>query len=128
MEIPAEVRDADYCYLTTSGRISGRPRTIEIWFALEGETVYMLSGGGDRSNWVRNLQREPRVSVRIGDRTFDGRARIVAEEREDELARRLLFDKYAPRYSGDLSNWRTKALPVAVDIDALTAGGSRDTA
>ena len=27
--------DEDYCYLTTTGRISGRPREIEIWFALE---------------------------------------------------------------------------------------------
>jgi hypothetical protein len=33
-------------------------------------------------------------------------------------ARRLLFEKYQGRYSGDLSRWRTTALPVAVDLDS----------
>ena len=60
--------DEAYCYLTTRGRVSGEPREIEIWFALEGRTVYLLSGGRDRSNWVRNLQADPSVRVRIATR------------------------------------------------------------
>ena len=32
------------------------------------------------------------------------------------LARRLLFEKYSPGYSGDLANWRDTALPVAVEL------------
>jgi hypothetical protein len=44
-----------YCYLTTTGRVSGRPHQIEIWFAIDGGTLYMLSGGGERSDWVKNL-------------------------------------------------------------------------
>jgi deazaflavin-dependent oxidoreductase (nitroreductase family) len=118
MTITPDLGDEDYCYLTTIGRVSGEPRTIEIWFALHHETVYMLSGGGDRSNWVRNLRREPLVSVRVRDRTFEGRARIVTEAEEDALARRLLFDKYRTRYSGDLSSWCATALPVALDLTA----------
>jgi deazaflavin-dependent oxidoreductase (nitroreductase family) len=106
----------DYCYLTTIGRASGEPREIEIWFALEGDTLYMLSGGGDRSHWVRNLLREPNVKVRIADRTHPGRARIVEEGAEEASARRLLVAKYRPRYGGDLSNWERTALPVAVDL------------
>ena len=40
----------DYCYLTTKGRRSGSPHTIEIWFALHGDVVYLLAGGsGDES-------------------------------------------------------------------------------
>ena len=117
--IDAELGDEDYCYLTTTGRISGEPRQIEIWFAVEGDTLYMLSGGGDRSNWVRNLMREPTVTVRIRDRTLHGRARPVEPgTEEDALARRLLPEKYAPRYSGDLEDWRRRALPIAVDLQA----------
>ncbi len=48
-----------FCYLTTTGRGSGRPHTIELWFALHDARVYLLSGGGERSDWVKNLQREP---------------------------------------------------------------------
>jgi deazaflavin-dependent oxidoreductase (nitroreductase family) len=106
----------DYCYLTTTGRVSGEPREIEIWFALEGGSLYMLSGGRDRADWVRNLLKEPEVSVRIADERLAGRARVVQDPAEDTLARRLLFEKYSSRYSGDLDSWRENALPVAVDF------------
>jgi hypothetical protein len=33
------------------------------------------------------------------------------------LARRLLFEKYTPRYSGDLTSWAKTALPVAIDLE-----------
>jgi deazaflavin-dependent oxidoreductase (nitroreductase family) len=106
-----------YCYLTTTGRVSGEPREIEIWFGLDGDTLYMLSGGRDRSNWVKNLIRQPEVRVRLGDRIFEGRARIVSSEDEDARARHLLLEKYSPGYGGDLSEWGETALPVAVDLD-----------
>src|SRR5919204_5917921 len=115
--VMGSLAEEDYCYLTTPGRVSGEPREIEIWFGLDGETLYMLSGGRDRSNWVKTRIREPQVSVRIADRTFDGRARVVDDSDEDARARELLVAKYAPGYSGDLSNWRDTALPIAVDLE-----------
>jgi deazaflavin-dependent oxidoreductase (nitroreductase family) len=109
-----------FCYLTTTGRVSGRAHTIEIWFALQGRTMYLLSGGGDRSDWVRNLLRHPEVTVRLGRRDaaeLPGHARLVEPgSDEDELARRLVAGKYQPAYGGDLSGWRRSALPVAVDL------------
>jgi deazaflavin-dependent oxidoreductase (nitroreductase family) len=110
--------DEQYCYLTTTGRVSGEPREIEIWFGLEGSTVYMLSGGGDRSNWVRNLVAEPAVAVRIGGQSLPGRARILEAGDEDALARRLILDKYSEGYSGDLGDYGRNALGVAIDLDA----------
>lgn len=109
-----------FCYLTTTGRVSGRPHTIEIWFALQDHTLYLLSGGGDRSDWVRNLLTRPEVTVRLGRRdaaALAGRARLVeAGSDEDELARRLVTGRYQPGYGGDLSGWRRSSLPVAVDL------------
>jgi deazaflavin-dependent oxidoreductase (nitroreductase family) len=111
------VADEDYCYLTTTGRVSGEPREIEIWFALAGATVYLLSGGRDHSNWVRNLQRDPEVTVRVAGTTWPGRARIVEDLRESGRARTLLVDKYAARYDGDLEGWRGRALAVAIELE-----------
>jgi deazaflavin-dependent oxidoreductase (nitroreductase family) len=112
--------DHSFCYLTTIGRVSGRPHTIEIWFALQDRTLYLLSGGADRSDWVRNLIRHPEVTVRLGRRDapqLPGRARPVDPgSDEDDLARRLVTGKYQPTYSGDLSSWRDSSLPVAVDL------------
>jgi deazaflavin-dependent oxidoreductase (nitroreductase family) len=114
----------DYCYLTTVGRVSGEPREIEIWFGLDGDTLYMLSGGGERSHWVRNLLSEPGVTVRIAGAVLDGTARVVTEPKEDARARRLLVDKYRTRYGGDLSNWERTALPVAVDVSVKPRAGT----
>ena len=114
--LPDELAVEDYCYLTTTGRKSGKPHTIEIWFATEGPTLYMLSGGGDRADWVKNIRHNPEATLRIADSTFEGSGRLVDGEEEDELARRLLFEKYQPRTGGDLTRWRGSALPVAVDF------------
>lgn len=107
-----------FCYVTTTGRTTGRPHTIEIWFAFNEPTLYMLSGNGprQRADWVRNLMKMPSVTVRIGEREFSGAGRVVDDADEDALARRLLLDKYEPTYSGDLSDWGRTALPVAVDL------------
>jgi deazaflavin-dependent oxidoreductase (nitroreductase family) len=117
-----ELDQEQFCYLTTTGRVSGRPHTIEIWFARRGATLYLLSGGGDRSDWVRNLRADPAVAVRVGGRGFRARARVVEDGGEDELARRLVSGKYQPGYGGDLSGWRRAALPVAVDLEAEADG------
>ncbi len=114
---PRDLADEEFCYLTTTGRVTGRPHEIEIWFALgdSGRTLYLLSGGRDRSDWVKNLRRNPEVTVRIDGERFDGRARIAEDEEEEDLARQLLVEKYE-RNPGSLANWRRTALPVAVDL------------
>lgn len=115
MTDPALLASEEYCYLTTTGRVTGVPHEIEIWFALRGSTLYMLSGGGDHADWVKNLRRDPRITVRINGETFVGRAREPTDDGEDELVRRLLVEKYE-RIPGRLANWRRSALPIAVDL------------
>jgi deazaflavin-dependent oxidoreductase (nitroreductase family) len=109
--------------LTTVGRVTGRPHTIEIWFAQQGATLYLLSGGGTRSDWVRNLIRTPAVRVGVGADEYAGMARLVTEPEENRLARDAVHDKYATRYFGDLTSWRESALPIAVDLDSSRMSG-----
>jgi len=83
--------DEDFAYLTTIGRRSGKQHTIEIWFALHDGRIYMLSGGGDRADWVKNLRKTPQTRVRIGTQSASATARILRTgTKEDELARQLL--------------------------------------
>lgn len=105
----------DFCYLTTTGRVTGRPHVIEIWFVIYGQTLYILSGGGGRSDWVKNALRQPRVTVKIKDTMFSGQARLAEGVEEDALARRLLLEKYADSEE-DLKDWGRTSLPVAVDL------------
>jgi len=108
--------DLDYCYLTTTGRVTGHPHTIEIWFALNGKTVYLLSGNKEKADWVKNLKRTPHVQVRFNRSHLTGQARVITDKKEAALARKLVFAKYQPRYEGELTSWRRTALPVAVDL------------
>jgi deazaflavin-dependent oxidoreductase (nitroreductase family) len=115
--VKSELAAEQFCYITTTGRVTGRPHQIEIWFGAQGNTLYMLAGGRERSDWVRNIMANPEVRVRIGSDEFDGRGRLVeAGTPEDALARRLLLEKYSPGYSGDLTDWGETALPVAIDV------------
>jgi deazaflavin-dependent oxidoreductase (nitroreductase family) len=106
-----------FCYLTTVGRRTGGRHEIEIWYAADGSTLYVLSGGGDKADWVRNLVASPGAEVRLGDVVHRVVARILDEPGDEEAtARRLVFEKYQPRYDGDLTRWRQRSLPVALDI------------
>ena len=109
-------RGDDYCYLTTTGRRTRRPHRIEIWYAARGDTLYMLSGGGPSSDWVRNLCGDPAVTVEVEGVVRPGQGRVIEAGDEAEQARTLVFAKYAPRYGGDLTEWRQRALPVAIDL------------
>lgn len=112
------VADEDVCYLQTTGRVSGRPRTIEIWFATDGSRIYLLAGGRDGAHWVRNLSAEPRVKLRVAGETIRGVARVIEGEPDDPLARRLLAAKYQGWSEGRrLSAWARGSLPVAITPD-----------
>ncbi len=114
-----------YVYLTTVGRRSGRPHTIEIWAAAYAGRLYLLSGRGARADWVRNLVTNPAVQVRIGDQTHAGVARVVRDPDEDALARRLLAAKYQGwREVQPLSSWARTALPVAIEFPPGAARGA----
>lgn len=106
----------EFCYLTTTGRITSRGHRIEIWFALSEGMVYLLAGDRDRADWIRNLMISPEVALELGERKRVTTARVVAEDSEQAaLARRLLVEKYQPGHGDDLSEWGRTSLPVAID-------------
>ncbi len=117
VKLLSQLSKEDYCYLTTKGRRTGKPHKIEIWFGLNGNTVYLLSGGMDKSDWVKNLLKDPNVTVRIAKNTFPATARLVKDEKEEMMARIMLADKYKEREAdGSLSEWARTALVVGIDL------------
>ena len=108
----------DFAYLTTKGRRSGEPHTVEIWFGIDGGLVYVMGGGREQSDWTQNLLADPNVKVRIRNREWDAVARVVEEgTEEDGRVRELLRSKYA-NADDDLVSWARHALPVAFDLRA----------
>ena len=109
--------DDAFCYVTTTGRVSGRPHEIEIWFGYAKGSLYLLSGSGRRSDWVRNIAVSPAVRVRVRDDDVTATARFVEDADEESRARRMLAAKYQGWREGqELSDWASNALVVALDL------------
>jgi deazaflavin-dependent oxidoreductase (nitroreductase family) len=105
-----------FLYLTTRGRRSGQPHRIEIWFAAHDRRLYLLAGGRERADWVRNLQADPRVTVELGKENHVGVAHVLGPSTaEDQHARELLLVKYADA-EDDLDEWGQTALSVVVEF------------
>jgi len=122
----ATVQREQVCYVTTVGRRSGRPHTIEIWFAAEGGSLYLISGGRDRSDWVRNLLASRQGTVRLADDDFPVRARLpLPDGPERETAVRALHAKYRTQVSGTVDSWLADAYIVALDVEGLRVGGGK---
>jgi deazaflavin-dependent oxidoreductase (nitroreductase family) len=86
-----------YLYVTTTGRVTGLPRQIEIWFVAWNGNLYIFAERFHDAQWVKNISRDPRVRVRLGDREFGASARVLdpaADDDEWRTVRGLARDKY----------------------------------
>jgi deazaflavin-dependent oxidoreductase (nitroreductase family) len=119
---PATFSAEAFCYLTTTGRRTGNPHTIEIWFGVSGGIVYLMAGGRTRSDWVQNLIANPEVALQIAEHDWTARARVVEEgTEEDARVRPLLRDKYS-NATDDLVEWARTALPIALEVSPTDSG------
>ncbi|HXG91335.1 MAG TPA: nitroreductase family deazaflavin-dependent oxidoreductase [Blastocatellia bacterium] len=97
--MPAKNNQAElqYLYLTTTGRKTGLPREIEIWFVEREGKYYVLAELFHRAQWVKNIIANPRVRVRVGDAEFEATARVLDEVRDQatwQAAQQLSREKY----------------------------------
>ena len=99
--------------LETRGRRSGQPRRVPVGKALEGDTLWVVAEHGLRAGYVRNIQADPRVRVRIGRRWRTGAAHVLTDD--DWRARQRLIpnklNSAVVRAAG------TEPVTVRVDLD-----------
>ena len=95
--------DDECCMFTTTGRRSGRPHRIEIWFGAEpgGDTAYLISGNGGGADWFRNALAHPACTLELGDDSYDVTASEVTDPAERERIGTLMGEKYP--WDGDPS-------------------------
>jgi len=115
MALPPGWADASLYYVTTTGRRTGRPHEVEIWCVAVGDALYLMAGGGMRSDTVRNALANPAVTVRVGAETRAATARLVDDAAEDAAVRAAMVAKYATR-ADDLATWGATALPLRFDL------------
>ncbi len=98
--------------LETTGRKSGRPRRNPVGNGLDGDTFWIVAEHGYRSGYVRNIQANPQVRVRVGARWRRGSARLLPEDDPRQRQRRLRpFNAAIVRLMG------TELLTVRIDLE-----------
>ena len=63
--------------LETTGRRSGEPRRTPVGKAIVGDTLWVIAEHGRKAAYVRNIEADPRVRVRVGRRWRSGRAEVL---------------------------------------------------
>jgi len=92
--------------LTTRGRRTGNPHTIGLQYEWIDGKYYVGSADGERSDWYRNLNANPNVSVQVGAHRFEANAEVVSDcERiadflEFRIRKRPLMMKLIMRMDG----------------------------
>lgn len=65
-------------HITTTGRRTGQPRRIEIWwFDVDGR--FIITGTPGRRDWLANLAADPRLTIHAGGRDIAASASIVTD-------------------------------------------------
>jgi deazaflavin-dependent oxidoreductase (nitroreductase family) len=75
--------------LETRGRKSGQSRQIPVGKALQGDTLWIVAEHGRKASYVRNIEADPHVRVRVGRRWRPGLASVLADDDWRERQRQL---------------------------------------
>lgn len=65
--------------LITTGRRSGKRRVTPLQYEMIGDDCYIGAARGVKADWVRNIQINPQVEVRVGAKHFQGTAEVVTD-------------------------------------------------
>lgn len=102
-----------HALLETTGRRSGVPRRVPLGNGLRGDTFWIVTEHGYAADYVRNIQADPRVRVKVGRRWRAGTATILPDD--DPRARMRELGR--PVNDAALRMVGTQHLTVRVDLD-----------
>jgi len=107
-------RNEEHAYLGTVGRVSGKQVTTELWFGANGSTLYLTNSTS--ANWVKNMLAHPDVTVTVGGKTYQARARQVTDARELAQANSVVRHKYFDTMGANLEHWQAGAHVYALEL------------
>jgi deazaflavin-dependent oxidoreductase (nitroreductase family) len=97
--------------ITVTGRTSGRSLSYPVWFALEGEKLYLIPVKGSDTDWYKNLRKTPTIRLESRGKTFTTSARLLT----DEAQLGKVLEKFRDKYGRNVKSYYPK-LDVAVEI------------
>ena len=75
--------------LETTGRKTGQARRTPVGNGLRGEQFWIVTEHGRHAAYVKNIEANPRVRVKVGRRWYAGTAQVLDDDDPDERIRWL---------------------------------------
>src|SRR2546430_12593707 len=97
--------------ITVTGRTSGRSLSYPIWFALEGNTLYLIPVKGSDTEWYKNLRKTPTIRLEAHGKTLTTTAHLLTDQ--TQLDKHL--EKFRDKYERNVKSYYPN-LDVAVDV------------
>ena len=110
--VEAGVAPPTVALLETTGRRSGEPRRTPVGNGLDGDVFWIVAEHGRRSAYVRNIEADPRVRVRVGRRWRSGVAQLLPHD--DPRRRQRLMGRRLN--AGVVRAMGTQLLTVRIDL------------
>ena len=107
--------------LETTGRKSRLPRRTPVGKALEGDTLWVVAEHGRRAGYVRNIEANPRVRVKVGRRWRTGTAGLLSDD-DPRARQRGMPNKLN---SALVRAMGSELLTLRIDLDPLPGRPSR---
>ncbi len=96
--------------ITVTGRKSGRSISNPVWFALDGDKLYLLPVHGSDTEWYKNALKHPTIRIKAGDIEGEFRVVPITDPRQVTSVVEKFRGKYGP---GDVKKYYSK-LDVAI--------------
>ena len=90
----ARVKDRSTIELTTIGRHTAKRHMRPVWFVVSDARVLLQAGRDGKTDWYRNLQQNPSVTLHCASYTFRGRAAALTDPKRVDEVHRLFLKKY----------------------------------
>jgi deazaflavin-dependent oxidoreductase (nitroreductase family) len=103
-----------WALLETTGRRSGELRRVPVGNGLRGPHFWIVAEHGHHANYVRNIEADPRVRVKVGRRWLPGTAHVLDDDDPRERLRMLK----RPLNDAGLRAMASEMVVVRIDLDA----------
>ena len=99
--------------LETTGRRSGQPRRTPVGNGLRDRHFWIVTEHGRRAAYVKNIEADPRVRVKVGRRWYSGTAHVLPDD--DAIERMRILGR--PANDSAVRLMGTEHLTIRVDLD-----------
>ena len=99
--------------ITVTGRKSGRPISIPVWFVFESGTLYLLPVSGSDTQWYKNALKNPSIRIEAGGEKAELKVAPITDSKQVSS----VVEKFRAKYgAADVKKYYSK-FDVAVIAD-----------